>query len=344
MNHTIVGVDIAKNVMQMHWIDAETGEVINKPIKRAAFLEHFANRAPCLIGMEACGGAQHWARQLTKMGHKVKLMPAKFVKAFNIGNKNDPADARAIWMATQMPGKAVAVKTESQQAVLALHRMRQQLVKFRTMQINSLRGLLTEYGEVMRTSRSALDKAIPDVLAKLSERLPAMLIDTLREQWNGLTKLDEQIVEIERRLQMWMKEDKAAKAIAEIPGVGLLTATAAVATMGDAKSFRSGREFAAWLGLVPWQTGSGGKVQLLGISKRGDTYLRTLLIHGSRSVLFHSKQPTQWIEQLKKRRPLNIVMVALANKMARMIWAILAHDEPYRKDHATVKPVEYHLR
>lgn len=344
MSHTIVGVDIAKNVMQMHWIDAETGEVINKPIKRAAFLEHFANRAPCLIGMEACGGAQHWARQLMKMGHKVKLMPAKFVKAFNIGNKNDSADARAIWMATQMPGKAVAVKTESQQAVLALHRMRQQLVKFRTMQINSLRGLLTEYGEVMRTSRSALDKAIPEVLAKLSERLPTMLIDTLREQWNGLTKLDDQIVEIERRLQMWMKEDKAAKAIAEIPGVGLLTATAAVATMGDAKSFRSGREFAAWLGLVPGQTGSGGKVQLLGISKRGDTYLRTLLIHGSRSVLFHSKQLSQWIEQLKKRRPLNIVMVALANKMARMIWAILAHDKPYRKDYATVKPVEYHLR
>jgi transposase len=144
MKLTPVGVDIAKNVFQIHHVDAETGEIVNKQIKRAMFLEYFANRAPCLIGMEACGGSQHWARRLLEMGHQVKLMPAKFVKAFNIGNKNDTADARAIWLAVQQPGKAVAVKTEAQQAVLALHRMRQQLVKFRTMQINSVRGLLTE--------------------------------------------------------------------------------------------------------------------------------------------------------------------------------------------------------
>src|SRR5471030_450461 len=271
MKHTIVGVDIAKNVMQMHWVDPDTGEVVHKPIKRAAFLEHFANRSPCLIGMEACGGAQHWARRLIEMGHEVKLMPAKFVKAFNSGNKNDAADARAIWMATQMNSKAVAVKTEAQQAVLALHRMRQQLVKFRTMQINSLRGLLTEYGEVMGQGRAALDKAIPSVLERLVDRLPAILIDTLREQWNGLTPLDKQIAEIERRLQTWMKEDKACKAISAIPGVGLLTATAAVAARGDAKACKSGRVFAAWLCRVPGQTGSGGKVQLLGFNNRGAT-------------------------------------------------------------------------
>jgi transposase len=339
MKHTIVGVDIAKNVMQMHWVDPDTGEVVNKPIKRAAFLEHFANRSPCLIGMEACGGAQHWARRLIEMGHEVKLMPAKFVKAFNSGNKNDAADARAIWMAAQMNSKAVAVKTEAQQAVLALHRMRQQLVKFRTMQINSLRGLLTEYGEVMARSRIALDKAVLGVLERLSERLPAVLIDTLREQWSGLEDLDKQIAEIERRLDAWMKQDEACKAIAAIPGVGLLTATAAVATMGDPKSFKSGREFAAWLGLVPGQTGSGGKIQLLGISKRGDTYVRTLLIHGARSVLSHAKQPSEWIEQIRKRRPSNVVTVALANKMARMIWAILAHHTPYRKEHVSIKPI-----
>jgi transposase len=157
--------------------------------------EHFNVTAP-LIGMEACGGAQHWARALTRMGHQVRLIPAEFAKAFNIRNKNDTADARAIWLAVQQPGRPVAVKTEAQQAVLALHRMRQQLVKFRTMQINSLRGLLTEYGEVMGKNRSALDKAIPAVLARVAERLPAVLIDTLREQWNGLTKLDEQIAEI----------------------------------------------------------------------------------------------------------------------------------------------------
>ncbi|MEX3968675.1 IS110 family transposase [Paraburkholderia sp. EG286B] len=338
MKYTTVGVDIAKNVFQLHWVDAGTGEIVNKQLKRAAFLEHFANREPCLIGMEACGGAQHWARRLMEMGHQVKLMPAKFVKAFNIGNKNDPADARAIWMATQMPSKPVAVKTEAQQAVLALHRLRQQKIKFRTMQMNSLRGLLTEYGEVMAKSRAALDKAIPGVLARLAERLPAMLIDSLRELWNDLDRLDKQIADIERRLHTWMKEDKACKAIAAIPGVGLLTATATVATMGDAKAFRSGREFAAWLGLVPKQIGTGGKIQLLGISRRGDTYVRTLLIHGARSVLFHGKHAGSWAEQLQKRRPSNVVTVALANKMARTIWAVLAHGTPYNQGHVSAQP------
>lgn len=242
-------------------------------------------------------------------------------------------------MALQQPGKSVAVKTETQQAVLALHRMREQLVKFRTMQINGLRGLLTEYGEVMGKGRAALDRAMPGVLERLVDRLPTILIDTLREQWNSLTDLDKQIAEIERRLQAWLKEDKACKAIAAIPGVGLLTATAAVATMGDANTFRSGREFAAWIGLVPRQTGSGGKVQLLGISKRGDTYLRKLLIHGARSVLFHAKEPGPWLEQIRKRRPMNVAVVAQANKMARTIWAILAHDRRYEKNHLSVKPL-----
>jgi transposase len=337
MKYTTVGVDIAKTVFQLHWVDADTGEIVNRQIIRALFLEHFANRAPCLIGMEACGGAQHWARRLIEMGHQVKLMPEKFVKAFVIGNKNDPADARAIWMAAQMPSKAVAVKTEAQQAVLALHRMRQQKVKFRTAQMNGLRGLLTEYGEVMSKSRAALDKAIPAVLARLAERLPAMLIESLREMWNDLERLDKQITDIEQRLQTWMKEDKACRAIATIPGVGLLTATAVVSTMGDPKAFKSGREFAAWLGLVPGQTGTGGKIQLLGISKRGDTYVRTLLIHGARSVLFHAKEPGPWVEQMKKRRPPNVITVALANKVARTIWAILAHGRPYQKEHVSTR-------
>jgi transposase len=333
-----VGVDVAKQVFQVHYVDRETGGIVNKAIKRAKFLEFFANRAACLIGMEACGGAHHWARQLTQMGHEVRLMPAEFVKAFNIRNKNDAADARAIWLAVQQPGKPVAVKTEMQQAMVALHRMREQLVKFRTMQVNGLRGLLTEYGEVMSKGRAKLDKEIPVVLGRIAERLPAALIDTLREQWNGLAKLDEQIAEIERRMREWKKEDKAVKAISEIPGVGLLTATAAVAMMGDPKAFSSGREFAAWAGLVPKQTGSGGKVNLHGISKRGDMYLRTLLIHGARSVLTHAKEPGEWIEQMKKRRPPNVVIVALANKMARTIWAVLAHDRPYQKGYVSVKP------
>ncbi|OTP79783.1 IS110 family transposase [Caballeronia sordidicola] len=337
MNCTAVGVDIAKHVFQVHYIDQETGEMVNKPIKRAQFLEHFANRARCLIGMEACGGAHHWARQLVKMGHEVRLIPAEFAKAFNIRNKNDAADARTIWLAVQQPGKPVAVKTETQQAMLALHRMRQQLIKFRTMQINNLRGLLTEYGEVMGMGRGVLDKAIPGVLARVAERLPAVVIDTLREQWNGLSKLDEQVAQIERRMREWKKEDKAVKAISEIPGVGLLTATAAVAMMGDPKAFRSGREFAAWAGLVPKQTGSGGKINLHGISKHGDAYLRTLLIHGARAVLRHAKEAGTWVDLMIKRRPKNVVIVALANKMARMIWAVLAHDRPYQKNYVSTK-------
>lgn len=335
---TPVGIDIAKLVFQVHHLDENTGKTVSKAIKRAGFLQYFANRSPCLIGMEACGGAQHWARELTKQGHQVRLLSSRFVKAFNIGNKSDAADARAIWLAVQQPGKAVAVKTEAQQAVLAMHRMREQLVKMRTMQINALRGLMTEYGEVMGRSRAILEREMPGVLHRLAERLPAMLVDTLRDRWNELARMDEQIAKIEQRLRIWLKQDRDCSAIAEIPGVGLLTATAAVATMADPKAFRSGREFAAFIGLVPRQHASGGKVSLFGISKRGDTYLRTLLTHGARCVLANAKEPGPWVEQLRKRRPANVVVIALANKLARIIWAVLAHRRPYEKGYSGARP------
>lgn len=337
---TVVGVDTAKSVFQVYTVEQETGEVINKPIKRAQFLQWFANRAPCLVGMEACGGSQHWARKLQAMGHEVKLMSGKMVKAFVCGNKNDAADARAIYMAARQPEvKAVAVKTEGQQAVMAMHRIRQQLVKMRTAQVNELRGLLGEYGEVFGTGRKAFDTGMKGALERLAERLPAPLIDTLRDQWSELARLDERIARIEASLRAWLREDRGARAIAEIPGVGLLGATAAVAAMGDAKAFRSGREFAAWIGLVPGQAGSGGKVRLLGMSKRGDTYLRTLLIHGARAVLQHAKTPGPWLQQLSQRRPPNVVIVALANKIARTIWAVLAHERTYDKDHVSSRPL-----
>jgi transposase len=282
--------------------------------------------------MEACGSAQHWARQLQSLGHAVKLLPAKAVKPFVGGNKSDVHDARAIWTAVQQPEvKAVAVKSEEQQAILALHRMRQQLVKFRTAQINGLRGLLTEYGEVMPQGKAGVKKGLAEALQRLADRLPAIVIDTLREQWDRIGKLDEEICEIERRLKTWHKEDAACQRIKDIPGVGVLAATAAVAAMGEAKSFTSGREFAAWLGLVPRQTGTGGRIRLLGISKRGDTYLRTLLIHGARAVLSRAKEPEPWIVELCRRRPLNVAVVALANKMARTIWALAAHERTYQK-------------
>jgi len=338
MKPTPIGIDIAKNVFQVHYVDEQTGEIVSKQLKRAKFLEFFANRAECLIGMEACGGAHHWARELTKLGHQVRLMPAQFVKAFNIRNKNDAADARAIWLAVQQPSKAVAVKTQMQQAMLCLHRMREQLVKIRTMQINGLRGMLTEYGEVLGQGRASLDKGLPELLGRLSDRLPAVLIDSLRDQWAEIGWIDERIAELERRMREWKKEDPAVKAIGQIPGVGLLTATAAVATMGEAKAFRSGREFAAWVGLVPRQTGTGGKIRLHGISKRGDTYLRKLLIHGARSVLTNTRESGPWIERMKQRRPPNVVTVALANKMARTIWAILAHGRAYQKEYVSVRP------
>ena len=299
-------------------------------LTRAKFLEYFANRAPCLIGMEACGGAQHWARQLLALGHEVRLLPAKMVRPFGRGNKNDSRDAEAIWTAVQQPGtKTVAVKTEEQQGILALHRMRQQLVKFRTAQINALRGLLTEYGEVMPRGRAGLRRDIPAVLERVSERLPAMVVETLREQWARVGDLDAEVDRIERRLTLWHRQNVASRRIAAIPGVGVLSATAVVATMGDPAAFRSGREFAAWLGLVPRHTGTGGRVRMLGISKRGDRYLRTLLIHGARSVLARGKLPSAWQLRLSQRRPSNVVAVALANKMAPTIWALLAHDRPY---------------
>lgn len=336
---TVVGVDTAKDVFQLHWVDVETGEVCSKQLKRVKFLEHFANRSPCIIGMEACGGSHHWARQLTKMGHEVKLMAGKIVKAFVPGNKNDMADARAIWLAAQQPSvRAVAIKTEEQQSILAMHRMREQLVKFRTAQINGLRGLLTEHGEIMRRGRAAMNDAMPEILRRLGERVPAFLVDTLREQWARIAVLDSEIRQIEMRLQAWMKQDEACQTIAAIPGVGLLTATAAVATMGDAKAFKSGREFAAWLGLVPAQNGTGGKVRLLGISKRGDTYLRTMLIHGARAALLATKEPSMWLQDLKKRRPQNVVIVAQANKTARVIWALLAYGRAFSKEHVSSRP------
>ena len=313
-NRTVVGVDTAKRVFQLHWVDTETGDITDVRLPRAKFLEHFANRAPRLIGMEACGGTQHWARRLLELGHDVRLLPAKMVRPFVRGNKNDTHDARAIWTAVQQPGiKTVAVKSEEQQAVLALHSMRQQLVKFRTAQINCLRGLLTEYGEVMPRGRAGMKRDMAGALERVSERLPMILVETLRDQWARVAELDAEIGTIEQRLEVWHRQNAASLRIAAIPGVGLLSATAAVATMGDPAAFTSGREFAAWLGLVPRHTGTGGRVVMLGISKRGDTYLRTLLIHGARS----------------KRRPLNVVAVAMANKTARTIWALLAHDREY---------------
>jgi transposase len=335
MNVTTFGLDLAKRVMQLHWVDGETGEICRRQLKRGQVLEFFARRAPAVIAMEACGSAHYWGRKFEALGHQVRLIAAQFVRPFVKTNKTDAADAQAIWEAAQRPGmRFVALKSEGQQSVLMLHRMREQLVKMRTMQVNQLRGLLYEFGAELPAGRSQAIARIPEELARLESVLPAMVIDTVREQLQRIEALNRDVTAIERRLAAWKKDDAASRRLMDIPGVGLLTATAAVATIGEARAFKSGREFAAFVGLVPRQSGTGGRVKLLGISKRGDVYLRTLLIHGARSVITHGKQHDAWLTRLLARRPFNAAVVALANKMARTIWALLAHERTYQKGYA----------
>ncbi|MGV7961484.1 IS110 family transposase [Photorhabdus tasmaniensis] len=329
MKYTPFGVDIAKHLMQVHFVDEYTGEVIDKQLHRDDFLTFFSNRQPCLIGMEACGGAHHWAKELRKQGHEVRLLQTRFVRAFRMGNKNDVQDARAIWQAVQQPSKSVAIKNEEQQAILSLHRIRYQLVKFRTVQINALHGLLLEFGETVHKGRASLDKAMPEVLERLREKLAPFLLELLEEQYHRLNEIDEQIEQVEKQLTAWAKQNADCQRIMKIPGIGVLIATAAVATMGDPCAFRSGRKFSAYLGLVPKQTGTGGRVKLLGISKRGDTYLRTLFIHGARVATLLTKTPLPWVTELKKRRPVCVAIVGMANKLARTVWALVAHQQEY---------------
>jgi transposase len=339
MNVTTYGLDIAKRVFQMYWVDAQTGEVVNWRFGREELIMFLGKRCAGRVVMEACGSAHWWARKISSLGHEVRLLHAKFIRPFVQNNKTDAADAKAIWTAVHQPGmRSVAAKSEDQQAMLGLHRIRAELVKFRTMQVNQLRGLLYEYGVVLKAGRQAGLAAMRRRMDEMEQSVPGLLWQAFKEQLERIEQLDEQIEALERRIGSWQKEQVACRAIGEIPGVGKLTATALVATMGDAKAFKSGREFAACIGLVPRQSGTGGKIQLLGISKRGDSYLRTLLIHGARSVLFTAKHKGAWSEGLLKRRPTNVVITALANKMARTAWAIVAHGRTYQRDYVSVKP------
>src|SRR5258706_10303126 len=331
MNVTTYGLDIAKRVFQMYWVDVETGEIVNRRFGRAELIEFLAKRCACRVAMEACGSAHWWARKIRSLGHQVVLLHAKFIRPFVQNNKTDAADAKAIWTAVQQPGmRTVAVKSEDQQAMLGLHRMRSELVKFRTMQVNQLRGLLYEHGLSFRAGRRGGIEEMGTRMEELERCVPGLLLEALKEELQRVERLDEEIDALERRIGSWQKEQAVCQAVAGIPGIGKLTATALVATMGDAKAFKSGREFAAYIGLVPKQSGTGGNIKLLGISKRGDTYLRTLLIHGARCVLFKAKHKGAWSEQLLKRRPTNVVITALANKMARTAWAIVAHGRTYQ--------------
>jgi transposase len=334
MNNTTYAVDLAKRIFQVHWVENSTGEIKRKALARAEVSAFFARRQPGLVVMEACGSAHHWGRVLKGLGHEVKLIAAQFVRPFVKTNKTDAADAEAIWVASAQPGmRFVALKSEEQQAVLSLHRLRAQWVKVRTMQAHQVRGLLYEFGVIVPKGwRTLLAQAGP-ILADEKCPVPALLRAELLAQLEGLRAHTGRIGELERRIGSWQRRESECQRIAAIPGVGRLSATAVVATVGDARSFRSGREFAAFLGLVPRQSGTGGRVKLLGISKRGDPYLRTLLIHGARAVLNHhgraGREPDPWLQSLLARRPKNVAIVALANKMARTIWALMAHGRAY---------------
>lgn len=338
MKLTTIGIDLAKNVFQVHGADDTGRAVLRKQLKRAQMLPFFAKLSPSRIGLEACGSAHYWARKLQALGHTVQLIAPQYVKPFVKRNKNDAADAAAICEAVTRPDMpTVPIKNVEQQAILSVHRARQGFVKARTAQANQIRGLLAEYGFALPKGIGQLLRRVPEIIEDGENDLPgnfrlliARLLDHLRE-------LDRQVGELGAEIQLWHRQNAASQKLAAIPGLGPLTATAMAASIGDARNFKNGRQLAAWLGIVPRQHSTGGKPTLLGISKRGDAYLRTLLIHGARAALRTAERKANadpWLTQLLARRHKNVAAVALANKNARTIWALLAHDRQYDPHYA----------
>jgi transposase len=340
MQATIIGIDLAKNIFQVHAVDANGKKIFNKAIKRDQMAVFFANLPPALVGLEACGSAHYWARKLQSMGHTVRLMAPQFVKPYVKGNKHDAADAEAICEAVTRPTmRFVPIKNVEQQAVLSMHRVRQGFVRARTAQANQIRGLLAEFGLIVPQGVAHIVQRVPTLIEDASNELPGgfrLLVNRLIEHFKALQA---QIQQLEAQILGWHRSSAASKRLEQIPGIGPITASALIASLGDAKNFKDGRQVAAWLGLVPKQHSSGGKQNLLGISKRGDTYLRTLLIQGARSVVYHADQiiqksenaTCQWVRAVVHRRNKNIAAVALANKNARICWALLAGDKDYEE-------------
>jgi transposase len=337
MKTTTIGLDLAKNVFVVHGEGARGHVTIRKNLTRGKMVELFANLPPCLVGMEACGSAHHWGRKLQGLGHTVKLMAPQFVKPYVKGNKNDAQDAEAICEAVGRPNmRFVALKNEEQQAVLALHRARQGFVKARTAQANQIRGLLAEYGITIPKGISNIPGRVGGIIRDESNGLPEPFRHLLARLFEHFKNLDQQVGEVERDIKRWHRNNPLSSKLAEVRGVGPLTASAMVAQFGNGKAFASGRQVSASLGIVPRQHSSGGKQVLLGISKRGDRYLRTLLIHGARSVVrtigtkARLNDPQDiWLAKIMARRGKNVAVVALANKNARILWALLAHERHY---------------
>ena len=330
---TTIGLDLAKNVFQVHGIDEAGNVLVRKRLRRCQVLGFFSGLSRCLIGMEACATAHHWARELVGLGHEVRLMPPHYVKAYVKRNKNDAADAEAICEAVKRPTmRFVAVKTVEQQSALMMYRARDLLVRQRTMLVNALRGHMAEFGLVSAQGlhnvagliaiiRNGADERIPD----LARQVLAVIADQIDAVGGNVSVLEAQIL-------AWHKNNPVSQRLATIPGIGPIIATAIAATVPDPSVFRNGREFAAWLGLVPRQNSTGGKARLGGISKRGDSYLRRILVNGAHAVLFWSKtaKADSWLASLRARKHRLVVAVALANKTARIAWAVMSKEEVYR--------------
>ena len=342
MKITTIGIDLAKNVFQVHGVDERGKAVLRKQLKRKDVVKFFANLEPCLIGMEACGSAHYWARKLSEFGHTARLMAPQFVKPYVKTNKNDRNDAEAICEAVGRPNMCfVPVKTAEQQAVLSVHRARQGFVKARTAQANQIRGLLAEFGIVIPKGIGHIAKRLPEILEDGENGLPGMMRQLVRGLGEQLKVVDKQVEEMERQIKLWHRDSEPSRKLEAIGGIGPITASAFVASVGDAKSFKNARQVPAWLGMVPRHEGTGGKVKLGRISKRGDVYLRTLLIHGARSVIrqFERKPDPadEWLKKLLARRNKNVAAVALAAKNARTAWALLAHERSYQHDYVATR-------
>ena len=331
----VMGIDLAKNVFSLHGADAAGRAVLKQTVSRAKLAELAAKLPPCRIGMEACGGAHHWARVFGRAGHEVRLMAAQFVQPYRKSGKNDSNDAEAVCEALTRPTmRFVPVKTEDQQAVLSLHRVRQGFVEERTATINRLRGLLSEFGVVLPQSPNKVRRLVPEWIDEdTTGELPIVLQGALRDLYQHLCLLDARVIEYDRRIIALMQHDSRAQRLQAVNGIGPLTASAALATVGDATVYKNGRQFAASIGLTPRQTSTGGKPRLGRITKQGDAYLRTLLIQGARSTLNTASRRhdplSRWIVDTHKRIGYHKTLVAIANKHARILWALLARDEDF---------------
>lgn len=332
MQVSTIGLDLAKRVFQVHGVDAAEKTPIKKQLRRGQVIDFFEKLPPCLVGMEACATAHHWARELRARGHEVRLMPPSYVKAYVKRGKNDAADAAAICEGVTRPSmRFVPVKSVEQQAALMLHRTRDLLVRQRTQLVNAMRAHLAELGVVAAQGRDGIKELIA---MATSDGFPAAVRYALRALVRQLEAAEQQIVAIERRIHAQHRASETSRRLEAIPGIGVIGATAIAATVTDPTVFKSGREFAAWIGLVPRQNSTGGKERLGGISKQGDRYLRRLLIVGAMAVIRHARcHPDKhpWLIQLLARRPAKVAAVALANKTARIAWALLVRGEDYRR-------------